>query len=92
MEDPSGGIGVGSRFRVWTTTVPIRGGIAFFENDPAGNARPWGPGFTLSPAFAEHDAFLLGRGDFFRAFTVTFEETEAGPVFHLDTRGESAVE
>jgi hypothetical protein len=85
VEDQAGGVGVGSHFRVWTTPVPIRAGVALFEAASDGTRQPWGPGFTLTPAFIEHDAFLLGRADFFRAFTVTFEETPEGPVFHLDT-------
>ena len=84
VEDPAGGVGVGSHFRVWTTPVPIQAGIALFEPASDGTRQPWGPGFALTPAFIEHDAFLLGRADFFRAFTVTFEETAEGPVFHLD--------
>jgi hypothetical protein len=34
----------------------------------------WGPVFRLNPAFAEVDAFLWGWADFFRRFTITFEE------------------
>jgi hypothetical protein len=85
FEDPHGGAGVGSRFRVWTTTVPIMAGIALFQPGPDGHPQPWGPSFSLSPGFIEHDAFLLGREDFFRAFTITFENTPGGQVFHLDT-------
>lgn len=85
VEDPAGGAGVGSHFRVWTTPVPIRAGIALFESASDGTRQPWGPGFTLAPAFIEHDVFLLGRADFFRAFKLTFEEAPAGPVFYVDT-------
>jgi hypothetical protein len=84
VEDPQGGEGVGSHFRVWTTTVPIRAGIAFFEPAPDGTDQPWGAGFTLSPAFTEHNSFLLGRADFFAALAVTFENTATGPIFHVD--------
>lgn len=77
-EDPNGGTGVGSRFRFWTTDVPIRAGVALFEPAPDGSAQPWGPGFPLSPAFTETDAFLLGRADFFRAYQVTFEQGTTG--------------
>jgi len=87
VEDPAGGVGVGSHFRVWTTPVPIRAGIALFESASDGTRQPWGPGFTLTPAFIEHEAFLLGRADFFRAFTVMFEETPVGPVFHIEAPG-----
>ena len=85
VEDPSGGFGVGSHFRLWTTTIPIRAGISLFEPSADGSSQPWGPGFSLSPAFTEHPAFLLGRADFFRAFKVMFEETPGGPVFHVET-------
>lgn len=84
-EDPHGGAGVGSEFRVWTTAVPIMAGIALFEHTPEGTPQPFGAGFGLSPAFIEHDVFLLGRDDFFRAFTITFENGPDGQVFHLDT-------
>jgi hypothetical protein len=87
VEEPAGGAGVGSTFRVWTTTVPIMAGIGFFQPAPDGTVQPWGPGFSLNPSFVEADAFLLGRADFFQAFTVTFDMNGAGQtVFHLDTR------
>ncbi len=44
----------------------------------------WGPQFRLSPAFVDYDVALLGRADFFQAFTVTFQEDLRAPVFHLD--------
>jgi hypothetical protein len=84
VEDEHGGVGVGSQFRVWTTTTDIHAGIAFFEPAPDGTERPWGEGFSLSPAFTEHNAFLLGRADFFAAFDVTFENGSEGPLFHID--------
>lgn len=86
-EDPLGGGGVGSHFRVWMSSVPIRAGIGFFEPNPDGTERPWGPGFDLEPAFTEHDAFLLGRADFFQAFTVMFDVDAAGVSrFHLEPK------
>jgi hypothetical protein len=85
-EDPRGGGGVGSRFRVWTATVSIMTGVRLFQPPPDGTVQPWGPGFRLDPAFIEHDAFLLGRADFFRAFDIVFSEVDGQPVFHLDTR------
>lgn len=85
-EDPDGGAGVASTFRVWMPTLPIRAGIAFFELDANGYHVPWGPGFPLEPAFTEAESFLLGRADFFRSFAVTFELDGNGqPCFHLDT-------
>ena len=82
VEDLDGAMGVGSLFRIWNTTVPIRAEIGLTRRD--GRLRRWGPRFALSPVFIEHDAFLLGRADFFRLFTITFEATAHGRVFHLD--------
>ncbi len=45
---------------------------------------PWGPTFALNPAFSEKDPMLLGRADFFQAFTVTFQKSPTTPAFHLD--------
>jgi hypothetical protein len=85
VEDPDGGGGVGSTFRVWMPTLSIRAGIAFFDLDANGFHVPWGPGFPLEPAFTEHESFLLGRADFFRAFIVAFDVGEDGNQrFHLD--------
>jgi hypothetical protein len=64
--------------------VPILAGVGLFEPAPDGSVVAWGPGFALSPAFTEHDAVLLGREDFFVAFTITFESQPGGAVFHLD--------
>lgn len=85
-QDPHGGRGVGSSFSTWSSTVPIFGRILAILGTPA-QPRPelWGPQFLLSPAFSENDdCLLLGRQDFFRAFTVTFQEQASGPVFHVD--------
>ncbi len=60
-------------------------------SDPrlGGDPKHWGrgalgPQFRLSPAFVDYDGALLGRADFFQAFTVTFQEDRRAPVFHLD--------
>ena len=37
----------------------------------------------MNPAFAEVDAFLWGRADFFRKFKITFEEGPA-PEFLIE--------
>ena len=76
------GRGVKSRFDVWTSSVPVRAGIA--RQDPiTGACAAWGPCFELDPSFVDDDVFLLGRADFFSVFTITFEERR-GRVFHLD--------
>src|SRR5689334_10570292 len=79
---PGGGRGVKSHFDVWTSSVPIRAGVSR-RNVSTGADSAWGPAFTLSPVFIDDGLFLLGRADFFSAFTVTFEEGR-GRVFHLD--------
>lgn len=89
VEDADGGFGVGSSFRFWTTALPIRAGVVLFEPAEDGSTRPWGPGFPLDPAFTEHDAFLLGRADFFRAFNISFREEPEGSVFYLERDGEA---
>jgi hypothetical protein len=38
----------------------------------------------LDPLFADADVALLGRADFLRAFTITFQEHPETPVYHLD--------
>jgi hypothetical protein len=85
LEDPNGGLGVGSAFRLWVSTVSVRAGVGLFELDADGHDQPWGPGFSFHPAFTEHDVFLLGRDDFFRVFTISFDHSEDGAArFHLD--------
>ena len=49
-----------------------------------GDGLPWGPELRLNPVFAEPQGALLGRGDFFPHFRITFETTAVGPIFHLD--------
>ena len=81
--DADGGFGVGSHFAFSRPTVPVIGGVA--RRMPDGAMVPWAPGFRMAPVFVEHNSFLLGRQDFFRAFRVTFEEGDpAGCCFHLD--------
>lgn len=84
IEDPDGGTGIGSTFRFWTATGPIRGGISLFAPASDGSMTRWGFDFFLAPAFVQHDAFLLGREDCFRAFKITFADEDDGPVFYLD--------
>lgn len=82
-QDPDGGFGVGSHFSFSRPTVPVIGGVARLTLE--GTSVPWADGFVMAPVFTEHNSFLLGRQDFFKAFTVTFEEGNAdGPFFHLD--------
>jgi hypothetical protein len=78
MEDEIGGSGVGGRkFPTWSSVIPIFGQVVL------GSGELWGPVFRLNPAFAEVDAFLWGRADFFRKFKITFEEGPA-PEFLIE--------
>jgi hypothetical protein len=75
--------GVGSEFETYSSTIPIRAQIvASVQMGAAVVQQAWGPQLTLTPAFAKAENFLLGRADFFKAFTVSFEEARS--VFHLD--------
>lgn len=75
---PRGGTGVeGRSFPTWSSTVPINACVVAATGI-------WGPRFRLEPVFADLGIALLGRADFFRAFTITFQEHPATPVYHLD--------
>jgi hypothetical protein len=79
---PAGGRSVKSYFDLWTSSVQIRARVRK-RDISTGADYAWGPAFTLCPSFIDDDLSLLGRADFFSAFTVTFEEG-GGRVFHLD--------
>jgi hypothetical protein len=86
--DPGTAGGVGSRFDTWSATIPIRGVVAAVF-DPAKGAEPWGPGFAMNPAFTDlqpEPSPLLGRADFFQAFSVLFEEDATAPSFTISPR------
>jgi hypothetical protein len=81
IEDSTSGMGVERReddegFPTWSSAVSITGQVVSVA--PDGKPEPWGPEFPLNPAFAETDAILLGRTDFFQAFAVSFEPGVAG--------------
>lgn len=86
-QDAGQATGVGSSFNTWSSTLPVRAMVIAYLAVP-GQAQlvpqAWGPEIALQPAFAAEQAFLLGRVDFFKAFTVTFEEIGGVPQFHLD--------
>lgn len=85
VEDPDGGTGVGSTFRIWRPTVPILASIGLFEPAEDGSVRIWGPGFYLQPVFTDADNMLLGRADFFSIFAVRFTTLPThGDVFVLE--------
>jgi hypothetical protein len=72
----------GQGFPIWRSEEPLQCQVlALLDTSP----QPWGPVFRVVPAFAETSMPLLGRADFFKVFTVTFEQDRpGGPVFHLD--------
>jgi hypothetical protein len=77
--DPADGFGFeGGAFPIWRSSLPLLGQVI------ANDGTAWGPRFPLAPVFADADIALLGREDFFRAFTITFQEHPAAPVYHLD--------
>jgi hypothetical protein len=86
--DPGTSGGVGSTFNTWSSTVPIRGVVAAIL-DPAKGPEPWGPGFAMNPAFTNlqpEPSTLLGRADFFQAFSISFDEDAATPSFTISPR------
>jgi hypothetical protein len=65
--------------------MPIRGVVAAVF-DPTTGPEPWGPGFAMNPAFTDlrpEPPTLLGRADFFQAFSILFEEDAATPSFTI---------
>ena len=79
---PRGGMGIeGEPFPTWSSPIPID---AWVLAEVGTELLVWGPRLRLDPAFADVEIALLGRADFFRAFTVTFQEHAATPVYHLD--------
>jgi hypothetical protein len=81
-EDPGDAEGVGSSFKTWSApSGSVVGQIV--GTFPTGQ-KLVGPKINLNPAFAIGNNLLLGRNDFFQAFTVTFHENAVAPHFHLD--------
>jgi len=82
IPDPRGGIGIeGQPFRTWFSPVPIDAWVLTAIGTPL---RVWGPRLRLDPVFSDAEIAVLGRADFFLAFTVTLQEHPATPVYHLD--------
>lgn len=89
VADATTGMGVDPKeedeegFTTWSSAVPITGQIV--STGPDGKPGTWGPTFSLDPAFAEIEATLLGRSDFFEAFAVSFTPAGAAdPQFALE--------
>lgn len=54
-----------------------------------GDFVPWGPLFSLKPAFADAETLLLGQADFFAAFDVKFLHRDGGSVLEICERPRS---
>jgi hypothetical protein len=79
VRDARAGLGVeGRAFPLWRSSAVLHAQVV------TDVGRRWGPRFRLDPMFADADVALLGREDFFRAFTITFQEHATTPVYHLD--------
>lgn len=85
VEDEQGATGVeGGSFPTWSSTKQLEGQIIRI-NPQTRKASEWGAKFPMDPAFAEKDAALLGRNDFFQAFTITFAVSEQSPLFTVES-------
>jgi hypothetical protein len=84
VEDDAPGRAVdGTEFTTWSSSVPVTGEI-FLQ--ARGGRTTWGRPFPLRPAFAEGvEAALLGRSDFFNAFSVHFTTRRSTAVMYIDT-------
>lgn len=81
--------GVGSIFNTWSSTVPIIGKVMAFLAGVAQPPQPWGPDIDMNPGFTDlqpEPSTLLGRMDFFRAFTISFNEDSIAPQFSIEER------
>lgn len=73
-EDASGAVGVeGGGFPTWSFLPGLQGQIVRVPPSKPQHPELWGPQIAMNPAFANKDAFLLGRQDFFAELQVRFE-------------------
>jgi hypothetical protein len=79
VRDAAGAKGVeGTGFATWSSTKQIVAQV--IQVDPVNEQRtPWGPLIPMNPAFANKDVVLLGRDDFFPAFSITLSHQSARP-------------
>lgn len=63
----------GAGFATWSYPPGLSCQVMQLRPDDFSQREPWGKPVKLTPAFADKTVFLLGREDFFAAFTVTFE-------------------
>jgi hypothetical protein len=74
----AGGLG----FPTWKSPEEIYGRVVAARDS---GPQEWGPQMRLVPAFAHTPMALFGRADFFKAFTITFQQhVDHGAVFMLD--------
>ena len=74
---------IGGTFDLWSPKeVAIHGQIVL--PDPEENDFvPWGPLFSMAPAFADTDTLLLGQSDFFAAFDIKFLNRDGGSMLEI---------
>lgn len=72
----------GQGFPTWRSSEQIYGQVVAVR---ASGPQEWGPRIRLAPAFAHTPMALFGRADFFKVFTITFQQhPDHGAVFMLD--------
>ncbi len=82
VTDAAGAVGVeGGGFPTWSYQPGLTGQVVRTPPNNPTQRELRGPTFPMTPAFAEKDAFLLGRQDFFRALQVDFEPGKPIPHF-----------
>lgn len=83
LEEFGRSVGLGSEFQTWRSRKPVKAQILAIYPEPQGPTLV-GPVFELDPSFGEPQDSLLGREDFFRAFTITFDENPVKPTLTLE--------
>ena len=82
--DAQGAVGVeGAGFPTWSSTRPITGQVVRVDPN-TGAMSLWGSPFPMNPAFADKEAALLGRSDFFPAFYIGFGTDDNGLFFAIE--------
>lgn len=88
---PEGSGGAGDAwFPTWTSAHVLQARVIVLHPEPHG-LQPWGPTVELTPEYADSTIPLFGREDFFKIFTVTFDQPN-GDIFHLDYVDEPSVQ
>ena len=71
---------IGGETEAWKLGLPLAGQLLHYVD---GKKETYGPKFEIQPLFAEMRSGLLGRADFFQAFTVSFTLNGDGPELNL---------